>query len=93
MINLKTACEIVAKDLKTKGFILRNKCWDLGDCWVFDWGLKNDPNIIKSSGAMTMINKSNGILSEFVFGVPGTETFDKLIKAPIIDISGFLKNK
>lgn len=89
MIDLKIACEIVTKELKSKDWVLRDKCRDLGNSWIFDWGLKDDRDIIKSCGSMIMVNKSNGALSEFVLGVPGTETFDKFVKAPTIDISGY----
>ncbi len=90
MIDLKTACEIVTNDLKPKGLVLRDKCWDLDDSWVFDWGLKSNPDVIKSSGSMILVNKSNGSLSEFVLGVPGTNNFDKIIKAPFVGISEYL---
>ena len=93
MITLEKAVKIAKEYLEARDLFVRNTCNDLGDSWIFGYGRKESPQEVSTDGALVKVDKEIGHVAWTYLGVPGEENFDKIMKAPKIDISEYLSKE
>lgn len=92
MITLKEACSIAKRELNSPETAVHSICTDLGDCWVFDWIFKPNPERAIPDKPYLVIDRKSGKLEFRSIGVPRQDFFDRMTdrKANRINLSEYL---